>query len=134
MKTVYQLDRDGVYLGETIAQESPLEPGVFLMPAGCIEHAPPPVKAGKFARWDEGWIVEDIPKPPKPEEPPEPTAEQRAASIRAQRNYLLSLSDWTQVADAPVDRTSWVLYRKALRDITDQATFPASVDWPKIPM
>jgi hypothetical protein len=73
MKTVYQLDRDGVYLGETIAQESPLEPGVYLMPAGCIEHAPPPVKAGKFARWDEGWIVEDIPEPPKPEEPPKLT-------------------------------------------------------------
>jgi hypothetical protein len=73
MKTVYQLDRDGVYLGETIAQESPLEPGVFLMPAGCIEHAPPPVKAGKFARWDGSWTVENIPEPPKPDEPPKLT-------------------------------------------------------------
>ena len=73
MKTVYQLDKDGVYLGETIAQESPLEPGVYLMPAGCIETPPPAVKANQFARWDGKWIVEDIPEPPKSEEPPKLT-------------------------------------------------------------
>lgn len=40
-KTVYQTNSAGLFVGETIADESPLEPGVFLIPAGCIELAPP---------------------------------------------------------------------------------------------
>lgn len=64
-------------------------------------------------------------------EPPvvPPTAEQ----VRAQRNSLLSASDWTQVADAPVDQTAWAAYRQALRDVPDQEGFPANVVWPVPP-
>jgi hypothetical protein len=40
-KTVFQIDRAGMYLGVTEADESPLEPGVFLMPARTVEAAPP---------------------------------------------------------------------------------------------
>lgn len=61
-------------------------------------------------------------------EPPT-TAEQ----VRAKRNTLLSASDWTQVADAPVDQSVWAIYRQALRDITGQEGFPASVVWPISP-
>jgi len=46
---------------------------------------------------------------------------------------LLSDSDWTQVADAPVDQAAWAVYRQALRDITDQEGFPYSVNWPTAP-
>lgn len=53
--------------------------------------------------------------------------------IRAQRNALLAASDWTQVADAPVDQTAWAAYRQALRDVPDQEGFPASVEWPVAP-
>ena len=49
-----------------------------------------------------------------------PTPEALAASGRARRDNLLSQTDWTQVADAPVDQTAWATYRQALRDITDQ--------------
>jgi len=76
MKTVYQLDIDGVYLGETIAQESPLERGVHLIPAGCIETPPPPVKTNQVARWNGAWIVHNLPEPQKPEEPPKLTEEE----------------------------------------------------------
>lgn len=58
-----------------------------------------------------------------------PTEEQ----VRNQRNVLLAASDWTQVADAPVDQTAWVVYRQALRDIPDQEGFPANVVWPVPP-
>ena len=37
--------------------------------------------------------------------------------MRLERNRLLAASDWTQVADAPVDRAAWATYRQALRDI-----------------
>lgn len=59
--------------------------------------------------------------------------EQRAALIRAERDDRLSASDWTQVADAPVNKEAWAAYRAALRDVTKQAGFPDLVDWPREP-
>ena len=58
-----------------------------------------------------------------------------ASSNRSKRNYLLSDSDWTQVADAPVDATAWATYRQALRDITGHVNFPylTDEDWPVAP-
>lgn len=58
-----------------------------------------------------------------------PTGEQ----VRQQRNALLVACDWTQVADAPVDKAAWVKYRQALRDITAQEGFPKNVVWPVKP-
>jgi hypothetical protein len=46
---------------------------------------------------------------------------------------LLTQSDWTQLADAPVDKAAWAVYRQALRDITLQAGFPFTVDFPVAP-
>lgn len=65
-------------------------------------------------------------------EPPPvmPTAEQ----IRAERDALLVASDWTQVADAPVDQQAWATYRQALRDIPQQPGFPTDVIWPTKPV
>jgi hypothetical protein len=54
-------------------------------------------------------------------------------NIREQRNFLLSESDWTQVEDAPVDKTVWATYRQALRDITTQEGFPFNVTFPNKP-
>lgn len=56
-----------------------------------------------------------------------------AAQIRAERNAKLSATDWTQVADSPVDKDAWAAYRQELRDITNQASFPLDVVWPKDP-
>jgi len=56
-----------------------------------------------------------------------------ADAARSKRNGLLSKSDWTQVADAPVDQAAWATYRQALRDVPDQAGFPADVIWPVAP-
>jgi len=52
--------------------------------------------------------------------------------IRTQRNQMLKDSDWTQVADAPSDKSAWATYRQALRDITTQAD-PFKITWPKHP-
>ena len=57
----------------------------------------------------------------------------QAATVRSERDGLLGQSDWTQVADAPVDATVWATYRQALRDITDQAGFPNDINWPVKP-
>lgn len=49
--------------------------------------------------------------------------------VRTQRNQMLKDSDWTQVADSPVDKAAWATYRQALRDITIQ-TDPFNIAWP----
>lgn len=64
---------------------------------------------------------------------PAKLAEKREAEIRAQRNTLLTASDWTQVADAPVDQAAWATYRQALRDLPQQPGFPHDVVWPTSP-
>ena len=53
--------------------------------------------------------------------------------IRQTRNTMLAESDWTQVADVPVDQAAWAAYRQALRDITAQEGFPFNVTWPVKP-
>ena len=61
-------------------------------------------------------------------------ADARAAEeVRTKRDSLLAESDWTQVADAPVDKAAWATYRQALRDIPEQAGFPNEVTWPAEP-
>ena len=55
------------------------------------------------------------------------------AEARGQRDSLLAASDWTQVADAPVDQSAWATYRQALRDVPEQAGFPGEIVWPEKP-
>jgi hypothetical protein len=59
--------------------------------------------------------------------------EEKAGQVRAERNDKLTASDWTQVADAPVDKTVWATYRQALRDVTAQSGFPWTITWPVEP-
>lgn len=42
-KIVYQTSHLGLYVGPVEAEESPLEPGVFLIPGGCVQVPPPEV-------------------------------------------------------------------------------------------
>ena len=53
--------------------------------------------------------------------------------VRLNRDRMLSESDWTQVADAPVDQAAWATYRQALRDVPDQEGFPSEIAWPVKP-
>jgi hypothetical protein len=54
----------------------------------------------------------------------------QAEAVRQDRNARLAASDWTQLADAPVDDLAWATYRQALRDVPNQAGFPWNVVWP----
>jgi hypothetical protein len=58
---------------------------------------------------------------------------EQAKSVRQQRGEKLKDSDWTQVADAPVDKAAWATYRQALRDVTGQEGFPWTITWPTQP-
>ena len=58
---------------------------------------------------------------------------EQAKSVRQSRDDKLKECDWTQVADAPVNKDAWAAYRIALREVPDQAGFPWTIDWPVAP-
>ena len=58
---------------------------------------------------------------------------EQATNVRNTRTVMLKDSDWTQIADSTADKTAWATYRQALRDITAQAGFPWTIDWPDAP-
>jgi hypothetical protein len=59
--------------------------------------------------------------------------DEQAKAIRADRDKRLTDTDWTQVADAQVDKAVWATYRQALRNVPEQDGFPWAVVWPDQP-
>lgn len=74
---VYQYSPAGLYQGETEADDSPLEPGVWLMPARTTPVAPPTeIPEGRWPRWN-GVAWELVNKPQAPAAP-DPVAKLQA--------------------------------------------------------
>lgn len=85
-KIISQLDAEGYFSGPTVADESPLEPGVFLIPMGAVDVPPPSVPEGKRARYVGGkFVLENIPMPEPEPEPTPPTPEEIATAVSAAR-------------------------------------------------
>lgn len=63
------------------------------------------------------------------------------SDMRAQRNALLSSTDWTQAADVQAgtavlsaqEKTDYATYRQALRDLPGNTANPEAVTWPEVP-
>jgi hypothetical protein len=55
------------------------------------------------------------------------------ARMRYWRDIELARTDWTQVADAPVDKAAWATYRQALRDLPTSNTDPRLIELPTKP-
>ena len=126
---VYQTDLNGVFVGTTIADQDPLDGNNWLIPAGCVETAPPTITDSQLAKWDGAkWVVENI---PVVEPDPEPKPLSEAETVRAKRDALLAASDSMALADRITDE--WRVYRQALRDIPAQSGFPTNVTWPTEP-
>lgn len=93
--------------------------------AGYVAVEPEP--AGDVVDWVDGaWLVRDF------------TADelalqelQKARGIRRKRDRWLAETDWWAVQDRTMTQAEKD-YRQALRDITDQSTFPDSVVWPEM--
>lgn len=79
-------------------------------------------------QWVQNWVIVDM-----PQDEIEARLTAYAQQVRQDRNDKLKDSDWTQLADAPVDQAAWASYRQALRDVTAQSGFPLSVEWPAQP-
>ena len=57
-------------------------------------------------------------------------------NVRAQRNGMLTATDWTQIGDAALgDHTAeeWATYREELRDLPETYSRVSEVVWPNDP-
>lgn len=79
----------------------------------------------------DGFIAELTPEELQKERSYE--TEFQAQRIRTQRTLTLQSTDWTQLADSPVNKELWATYRQALRDMPDQEGFPWDIAWPSQP-
>lgn len=74
--------------------------------------------------WSLPYVVEQLP------------LDQAERNIRSRRDGLLQDTDWIVIKSYERGENipaEWELYRQALRDITAQAGFPYSVEWPTKP-
>jgi hypothetical protein len=65
-----------------------------------------------------------------------PTVAALARDARARRNLYLNASDWVVVRALELEEAvpeEWATYRQALRDVTEQESFPLTVVWPDPP-
>lgn len=89
MKTVYKFHPNtGLYLGPLDLDDrdlSPEEEGVYLIPGGAVDVAPPALQAGETARWNGVmWsVIAPLPTPVVvvPEPPPPPTVLQQIVAL-----------------------------------------------------
>lgn len=59
---IYNYDPDGYYCGQSLADKSPLEPGVFLIPARATDKESPIPRENQLVKFVSGaWTLEDIP-------------------------------------------------------------------------
>ena len=62
--------------------------------------------------------------------------EQKAASVRAERDAKLAACDWRVVKHLELNENIpgvWEVYRQGLRDVPAQAGFPWDIQWPSQP-
>lgn len=90
-KIVSQLDDQGLFIEPCVAESSPLEEGVFLIPARAVDAKPPTVPAGMQARWNGiGFDLEPVPTPPIP---PAPSLDDLKAAKNAEINAARSAAN-----------------------------------------
>lgn len=119
-KIVTQLDAAGYLVGPVVAEESPLQQGAYLVPAGCIHEVPPIVPQGMRARWQLGaWTFEALTAEPDTQPAPE-TVEQwrgRALVSRFQARAALHLAGVLPQVQTMMDSpTTDMLARLAWQD------------------
>ena len=124
--TSFSINSEGADLSAfgVVTVEPTTQPSVNLTQQKVEEGAPALVDGV----WKQVWNVIDL----SAEELEEIEA-RKIVEVRSRRNGLLSASDWTQVADAPVDAAAWAAYRAELRAVPEQPGFPDNVVWPTVP-
>lgn len=98
-KTVHQFHPfTRAYLGPLVLDDSdrsPLEPGVWLIPGGCLEIEPPAPGPGQYVAEEAGaWVLRDIPQPPASPAPPVPPAPQPPTAEQIRQAVVDGIQDF----------------------------------------
>lgn len=116
---VYSYDgRTGRFTHAEHADPDPLEPGKWLVPANAVEVQPPAPVGTQWPYWSKNygaWMLKDE------------GTEAKEREMRAIRNAALCASDWTMLADVPIEgelRGLWAYYRQQLRDLPNNPAWP----------
>lgn len=126
MRYFGQIDSEG-WLGSVFAVAGEHDEG----PTGCVllpeweKRSPPPEPWVRMRRVGEALVWQD----PR-------TVEQQASEARSRRDTLLALTDWMVLRDLEGEgkiAPEWKAYRRALRDISEQAGWPHTIAWPTSP-
>lgn len=97
-KPAYQCNHQGLYVDVTEADESPLEPGIFHVPAGATLTPPPDEwPAGKWPRWNGSkWDLVNAPK-----QVAQPTAAEKLAAFLAQNPDVAAMIEPATTEEIP---------------------------------
>jgi len=131
---MFRLDNPQLSLPDNVSDKTLESFGVFPVRASLrpevdyTKNVAEGVPAQQNGSWVQVWNVTDA----TAEEVAQRTDDE-ASQVRSERNQRLTESDWTQVADAPVDKQVWAAYRQELRNVPDQAGFPFNIQWPQTP-
>jgi hypothetical protein len=126
-KIVCQLDTNGLFVGLTTADESPLEEGVYLLPAGTVDAPEPEHKDGFNSKWNGSVFVKvPVPKPKtEPVATPPSVAQLKAqalAQTRIERAPIVNVLDGMQASALVKGDTAKALEietaKQGLKDLT----------------
>lgn len=140
MKIYHYHPNSGNYLGHSIADPSPLEENIYLIPAYATSLPPLSVGEGEQNKFDgTAWQVVLIPAPPPPTEQTlvEIALHKRTELLMRAAHAIAPLQDALDLetaTQAEIDLLKqWKAYRVAVNRVTEQDTYPHDVSWPIAP-
>lgn len=119
----------GEFLGAGLADESPLEPGVFLLPSFSTEMAPPATGQDQIAVWeDSAWAVQEVePEPEEPEKTINQIANEKRYAVQAEKCRVRDAGTMVNGVLFDTDLSARIAYMELFTQFAAEPTF--TVAW-----
>lgn len=131
-KIVSQLDAEGFFVGPAVADMSPLEPDVWLIPGGAVDAPPPDIPEGMWAKWTgSGWeMVEATPPPVLPPAPVASVSRFQALAALMHAGLLADVTAWANdPATDPLHKLAFDTAAEFSRSSPTLAAGAAALGW-----